>query len=75
MVVVRPTRLPDGVKVFDFSWDRPSKTLHVKIPFTGRALCRVPGTWGPRGEFWQAFLSLSGVTAVCQNVYTAQNMR
>lgn len=65
-IVVRPCLEPEGVKVFDFSWDSTSKTLHVKSPWTGRYLCRVPGTCGPRREFWQAygFLALSGAPAV-----------
>jgi hypothetical protein len=57
--------------VFDFSWDSPSKTLHVKSPWTGRYLCRVPGTCGPRREFWQAcgFLVLSGAPAVFKTYF------
>ena len=64
-IVVRPCAEPQGVKVFQFQWNRATKAVDVKTGWTGRSLCRVPGTWGPQSEFWQAPWLLSGLAAVC----------
>ena len=53
-IVVRPVGSPEGVKVFKFEWDRPSKTVKVLQAFNGDHVASLPGKWGPTKKFVQA---------------------
>ena len=53
-IVVRPVGSPEGVKVFKFEWDRPSKAVKVLQAFNGDHVASLPGKWGPTKKFVQA---------------------
>ena len=53
-IVVRPVGSPEGVKVFKFEWDCPSKAVKVLQAFNGDHVASLPGKWGPTKKFVQA---------------------
>ena len=53
-MMVRPSRLPEGIKTFQFSWDRARKKAEVWTPFESVKLCDIPGKVGPRKKIGEA---------------------
>lgn len=53
--MVRGKGNPQGLKLFKFEWDAEAKAVDIIQPTTGDFLGRVPGRWGPRSLFGQAW--------------------
>ena len=53
--VVRGRTNPQGLKLFKFEWDSEGKAISIIQPTTGDFLGHVPGRWGPRSLFGQAW--------------------
>lgn len=64
-MVVRPTGVPNGTRVFDLQWDPAEKSIAVWNPAAGNMVMMLPGKWRGNqcvGEASSARQCVSGVS-------------
>lgn len=77
-VLVRPCWMKTGQKVFKFDWCSVSRKLVVSSPLDATIVCRLPGKFGPKTQFWKAGSweqrSISFHKNICRDMFIYMNI-